>query len=396
LFFLAEAGTRVADELGRRRPAAGVLVSSWLVGGLLLSCTLVEADAHFNRYQQPFLPLFILFAVLGLARLGGWLGEEGERLRLGLWGFYGLWGLFTGGFFAIAYGENCADIRHLQISLARFVHERLPAQARLAINDAGALKYLGGRHTVDLVGLTSPGLARAWRHGSGSLYEKLEAMPPAQRPEFFAIFPNWFHFEEAGFLQPVHRARLFEPSITDAEKVLYRADWSRAQQGERLHSPALVERLEGRSVADRVDVADLQSEAEHGYSSRVWLVGMEEANLLMHLNYAEEAQIQLIDGGRTVTGGERMVVRLQQGRAALLVMRTVTGIRQRFAVWCQGRQVARVDLPGGPGRSWIEVELGEIPAALLGEGGQVEVETRVLSEDGAVHPIVSFHYWFLQ
>ena len=33
-------------------------------------------------------------------------------------------------------------------------------------------------------------------------------MPPDQRPQYFAIFPNWFNFPEGIFLQPLHRIRV--------------------------------------------------------------------------------------------------------------------------------------------------------------------------------------------
>ena len=85
LFFLAELSYRLWGELSARRLGVAALGGAWFVGGVLLTCTLVEYDAHFNRYQQPFLPLYILFAALGLGRLdaaggngvaswrGGWL-----------------------------------------------------------------------------------------------------------------------------------------------------------------------------------------------------------------------------------------------------------------------------------------------------------------------------------
>ena len=56
-------------------------------------------------------------------------------------------------------------------------------------------------------------------------------------------------------------------------------------------------------------------------------------------------------GGRTVTGGERMEVALNAGQPATVIMRTVTGIAQHFAVVANGKKIATVELPGGPGPS---------------------------------------------
>ena len=126
LFFLAELSYRLWSELSERKLGVAALGGAWFVGGVLLTCTLVEYDAHFNRYQQPFLPLYILFAALGLGRLDAAGGEWGSKLARGLACFFGLWGLMSVGFFAVAYGENCSDIRNQQVEMARFIDAELP------------------------------------------------------------------------------------------------------------------------------------------------------------------------------------------------------------------------------------------------------------------------------
>ncbi len=392
LFFLAELSYRLWGELSARRPGAATLGGAWFAGGVLLTCTLVEYDAHFNRYQQPFLPLYILFAALGLGRLDAMGGEWGCKLARGLACFFGLWGLMSVGFFAVAYGENCSDIRNQQVEMAHFIDAELPADACVAVNDAGALRYFSGRQTIDLVGLTTAGNGAPWRHGSGSLFERLEAMPLDQRPQYFAIFPNWFNFPEGIFLQPLHRIRVFEPSIIDAEKVLYQAHWSAELSGEAIRNRTLLE--EGWQEVDKVDVADLASERRHGYQSKVRVPGSREANLLMALNAADDPQAVYIDGGRTVTGGERMEFALNAGQPATVIMRTVTGIAQHFAVIADGKKIANVELPGGRGRQWLELVIGRIPAADV--SSRVAIATQPIHFGGDLRPIVSFHYWVLQ
>ena len=392
LFFLAELSYRLWSELSERKLGAAALGGAWFVGGVLLTCTLVEYDAHFNRYQQPFLPLYILFAALGLGRLDAAGGEWGRKLARGLACFFGLWGLMSVGFFAVAYGENCSDIRNQQVEMARFIDAELPPDARIAVNDAGALRYFGRRQTIDLVGLTTAGNSAPWRHGSGSLFERLEAMPPDQRPQYFAIFPNWFNFPEGIFLQPLHRIRVFEPSIIDAEKVLYQANWAASLSGEAIRNRTLLE--EGWRVVDKVDVADLESERRHGYQSKVWVPGSGEANLLLALSAADDPQAVYIDGGRTVTGGERMEVVLNAGQPAAVIMRTVTGIAQHFAVLANGKKIANVELPGGRGRQWLELAVGQIAASDV--SSRVEIETQPIHFGGDLRPIVSFHYWVVQ
>ena len=390
LFFLAEAGIRLCGEVQERRPGPGLLACGWFLAGTLATCTLVEYDAHFNRYQQPFLPLYLLFIALGLGRLADLGGDWAWKLSRGLACFFCGWGLLSAVFFAVAYGENSSDIRNQQIAMAHFIDANLPPDARIAINDAGALRYFGKRQTVDLVGLTSAGFSGAWREGSGSVYERLAAMSPDRRPDFFAIFPNWFNFPEGTFLHPLHRIRVLEPSIIDAEKVLYRADWER--NGDAIRNLEIAAK-NLRLVAE-VDVADLDSESNHYYQSQVQVPGSGEANLLMALAGTGAERSVFIDGGRTVTGGERMVVNLDSGRPVQMVMRTVTGIAQHFAVVVNGVKVAEVELPGGRGRNWRELVIAEWTADPA--SSSVEIETRPIHFGGSLRPIVSFHYWFLQ
>ena len=99
LFFLAELSYRLWGELSERRLGVAALGGAWFVGGVLLTCTLVEYDAHFNRYQQPFLPLYILFAALGLGRLDAVGGEWGRKLGAGVGLLFRFVGVDVGGIF---------------------------------------------------------------------------------------------------------------------------------------------------------------------------------------------------------------------------------------------------------------------------------------------------------
>ncbi len=393
LFFIAELGIRCWDEWQTRRPSVAVLAAMWFVLGILATCTLVEYDAHFNRYQQPFLPLFILFVGLGLQRLLAYKGAEGAVVKVG-WGFsffFALWGLISVSFFAVAYGENSGDIRNQQIEMAHFIDANVPSDARVAINDAGAMRYFGNRETIDLVGLTTAGNSRPWRHGSGSIFERLESMDPSRRPQYFAIFPNWFQFPGGTFLRPLHRIRIFAPSIIDAEKVLYHANWESLQDGGSFYGELPVGEWR---VVDHIDVADLDSEGLHDYSSYVQYPGKGEANLLLNLSREGEVLATLMDGGRTATGGEQMSVEIDPAKPALLAMRTVTGIRQNFVVMADGVEIAEVDLPGGRGRHWLDITIAQIPA---GHGGaSVAIDTRPIHYGGDLRPVVSFHYWVFQ
>ena len=173
---------------------------------------------------------------------------------------------------------------------------------------------------------------------------------------------------------------------------MYQANWAASLSGEAIRNRTLLE--EGWRVVDKVDVADLESERRHGYQSKVWVPGNGEANLLLALSAADAPQAVYIDGGRTVTGGERMEVVLNAGQPATVIMRTVTGIAQHFAVFANGKKIANVELPGGRGRQWLELAVGQIAASDV--SGRVEIETQPIHFGGDLRPIVSFHYWVVQ
>ncbi len=391
LFFAFELAGRTATECKERAVGGGLLAALWLSLGVLSTCTLVEYDAHFNRYQQPFFSLFLLFTAIGVARLRTLGGQGGAAAARGLGVFFVLWGGLSTSYFAIAYGENASDIHHMQMRMGEFIGQNVPSGERLAINDAGVLRYFGQHRTIDLVGLTSKGMAKAWRNGSGSIYEALERMPESARPTYFAVFPNWFNFPSGEFLRPVHSVRLQRPSIVDAEQVLYRADWQRVSTSATIALGDKPASMGGLEVVAQLDVADLQDEEAHAYVSTVRVVGEKETNLLLALG-ADDGL--LIDGGRMVTGKERFSVRLRPDRNAYMHMRTATGVAQQLVVFCNGKQVGRVQFPRGPGRAWLEQRIAVIPPELHRGEALIEVVTEEVG--GVVRPFLSFHYWFLQ
>ncbi|MEI8259070.1 MAG: hypothetical protein WCJ30_25660, partial [Deltaproteobacteria bacterium] len=67
------------------------------------------------------------------------------------------------------------EIRQQQLALTERTVRGLPDDARVIVNDAGVIAFFGGHRTVDVVGLTTQGLAESWSHGSGSVLEALEA-----------------------------------------------------------------------------------------------------------------------------------------------------------------------------------------------------------------------------
>src|SRR5262249_14532234 len=135
-----------------------------------------------------------------------------------------------------------------------------PPGARLGVNDTGAIAYLSGRPTFDVVGLTTEGEARYWVAGAGSRFEHYEKLPPARRPSHFVVYPQWMA------CPPVLGRVLTEATVLDQSILggttmyVHEARWDLLGSGALPAAPP-----EGLSLADELDVADLESEAAHGY-----------------------------------------------------------------------------------------------------------------------------------
>jgi uncharacterized protein YqgC (DUF456 family) len=390
----------------RERRFGVFTLGAWLLGGgTAISAAVAPLSIHWQRYAIPYSALILLFTAEGLQRLSvalcrGATPLAEQDMRRGLLGFLAAFGVLSVLFFALAYGENCNDIAAQHLRLARWMNRELPLGTVVGVNDAGALAYFGGRPILDLTGLVSPELTPAARRGTGALFEALERLPLHRRPGVFIIYPSWFSLEETGLLGPkIREAPL--PRVTIAgsasAKSVYLADWSLAGSGALPRNPELLHGLEGWRLADELDVADVQSEAEHHYE-RLGRLGRLMGTEAYARSVEGADEIVLADGGRGVIRGERFRMKLRPGRPALIVARSLRPWRLLVRVdgnplgtW---RAPRRGQAKGDDRalRSWIEGRFPLPPEAITSPAP--EIELRVLSEDG--QPYGSFHYWVYQ
>jgi hypothetical protein len=188
----------------------GLLPALWTLG-LPLGYSLMSPlgrgliAGNFGRYYFPLFPFVVLLGLLGLesaVRALPNLHREPRGARRFPWGLLAsvflLWptvtGLFAG---APHYAQNVANVDDGDVRAALWLRPRLPADAVLAVNDIGALKYLLPNPVIDLVGISSPDLRRevaeALARGRARSWE--EAMLGAlarRRPDYLVIFPTWF------------------------------------------------------------------------------------------------------------------------------------------------------------------------------------------------------------
>ena len=114
--------------------------------------------------------------------------------------------------------SSSSAIDRQQVKLGRWAAEYLPSSARIGLNDTGAIAYLSGKKTFDVVGLTTPGEAPYWVAGGGSRfehYEKLYLASPERLPTHFIVYPQWMACD-AVLGDPLHEATVLDQTILGA------------------------------------------------------------------------------------------------------------------------------------------------------------------------------------
>lgn len=366
LSWLALPALLLAGATRQRWARALVLVAVGL--GMLIPITYDSFLVNRLRYLWPFAAAwFIGVGAIGDA-LGAALARWHPRLELAR--------LLAGGVvvgalagylpFAIDDLATSADaVRQQQVALARWVDAELPADALVGVNDAGALTYLSGRRTFDLVGLTTRGEARHWAAGPGSRFEHYERLGVARLPTHFVVYESWVGLPMLMGDYLTSRTVTSSTILGDATKSAYEASYVSLGSGELPLAPSL------GAPRDTLDVADLESEQAHGYAL-FWATQQDDV--------VYEHERGAVDGGRQqrtedrftleLVGGGQLVARLASGPAELTVR--------------VGERVIGTWRVTGEGR-WEELTLA-VPAEL---GGRQAV--RISAAPGAT--FASLHYW---
>ncbi len=395
LFFLGLVPAMVR-EARDRSPGLAWLSAAWFFVGSLSTMMSLSSDDHHFRYQIPFYHLYLVWSVVGVGALVRAVRERWRPVAWPVAAYFLLATALSLPRWADTYGMNCKNIFDQQIRMAHIIDRILPDDALVGINDAGAIPYYANRRTFDVLGLATEGQSRWFRSGPGSLYERFENLERDERPDFFAIYPEWFFFKEI-FTQKIASVRLGDNTICGAdEKVLYRADWSVLGRGASPGHPHAA----AMSPVDGVDVADLDSEAAHGFDGPAATVyaayPYPEPGQSMPTTQEEAEKLRwgpvVADGGRRLSYAStamEMSVQLAGGKDVVIVGRVeCRDLPATLHVTVDGERVGEWRLSPSPGFAEPESLL---PAGYIHDGG-----SRIgLEYDGEASAAV-FHLWFYQ
>jgi arabinofuranosyltransferase len=192
----------------------GIPALALVVHPLAMALVAPYRDPAFQegRYSIHLLPIaFVLLAVLA--------GELGRSRRAALVGYLAV-ALVMVPIGAERYGWAVQNINAMQVHLGRWVDGHVPRNARLAVNDIGAIAYFSRREIIDLMGLVTPEVIPYHRRRHGVVDFIRQTCP-----DYVIVFPSWFPELAARreLMEPVYRVRLERNEVSGAaEMVVYR------------------------------------------------------------------------------------------------------------------------------------------------------------------------------
>jgi len=380
---LALAGLAFWAVQGRlRRPGAGAMVLGWLVLLTLFYSLFIARRDHLDRYYLPY---------WGLTVVAIWwtLGRIAERVGSLAWGGVVLSAMFLlfmvpqTHSWAERYGDNCRDLALQHFEVARWIKQHTPPDTRIAVNDAGAIPYLSQRYSYDIVGLVHNAFYGRKTHmphnQTAPVWEALEALP--RRPEYVVAYPEWI--PDLHRLLPFEVIKRFPISkrtiVANDTKVVWKLHWNRVLDADRPPPP-----VAGRPprLMDFLDVANLESERQHGY--RRLDPGKPEG--IVSQQVVDHGQRAMIDGGRHVRTGESFVLHAAVGKPAILLMRVVGPLPLQIDVSVNGHKVGRWHAT--PPLGFSEQPFLIPPRLVDGEQLRLRLEAR--------GRYTSYHYWLMQ
>ncbi len=349
-----------------------LVIVGWLVGGTLAISTLDTAFWHFKRYQMPFVALLFPLAGWGIAVFS----QNTKRIVQFIAGVLSVVlfasSLWTWPPFLQHYALNVSYVYLQPYQMARWLQANTPEDAVVAVHDTGLLRYMGGRTTIDMVGLTTPGAANYWRNGPGSVAEFLMD----KRPDYIAAYGPGHGFGLSMVADtdvygrplaefPVILDDRYNVALAAAYQGIYKPEW----ESIKLWPAGLQTSVwnyfpEDMTWLAHLNVADLEAEhaADYRWSNQPPLSGFPtEVHELEYIDciYPDlQNRCLMVDGGRRINGEEAFTLALNHEGIAtdglLLITRLQSVGAANFDVYANGAFVATRWIPDIPGH-WLEV-----------------------------------------
>jgi len=395
LFFIIAVFPLGIGEAIKRRLGPYSLAFLWFFAGILVASISKPDNIHWHRYIIPYYPLFLIMVAVGIHQLSLSFPAQKE----GFWGiavFFVLFSFLTAIYFGIAFGKNCKDIHLQQIALGKWVKEKIPEDAILAINDAGAIKYLSQRYCIDLIGLCYPDIVMSSTPrggGNGLLYEFLENLK--KKPDYFIIYPSWFRFGTEVLGGEMGSFGLLEPTVAGAGSEpmkVFKANFSGLYNGDNIKLARTKEALAGKELVDKIDIADVADEDAHHYKTWQAEPGLTKHTFVTTASYLDEHEKIVTDGARVVSGGEEFTIKTIPNKDLFIVARATAPFSLGVYINGQAREWWQ-NFKGSQETSLWHEPMIKISGSLI-----TSEKTKIKLEVVDKHQVSYFttHYWFYQ
>lgn len=292
--------------------------------------------------------------------------------------------LYTGVEFLRLYQVNVNNVAVQPLAMARWIESNTPEDAVIAVHDVGMMRYMGGRTTLDMVGLTTEGAADAWRNGPGAVAEFLLSHDP--QPNYVASYTT---ARGLNYLAdtPIYGELLaeFPAQFAPEDNVALAADY----QGIFRYEPSFWLDIDFITRFDILNVANIEDEALHDYhwEDSQTIDGFNtEVYALRSVECSGEECLTILDGGRRINGEESFTLDVIPYQGVALMSRIHPVNRGTLQVYVDDVLADTQWIPQIPGQ-WLLL-LTYIPAELI-QNDTIRVRIEVDTPDG--HYMPYFH-----
>jgi hypothetical protein len=175
---------------------------------LLANLTIVDpvdpVAFYHRRYVLPAVPLLLVALATAATRLGRRLPERARAVPLAALAALALGqGALGVGATSRHLHNDVRNINEVQRRLGSELRVALPPGTRIAVSDAGAIRYVSDLPAVDVLGLNTP-----------PMLEHDESFIATHPVAAIALLPAWFRTPDAGRLEPMLSATTDDYTVT--------------------------------------------------------------------------------------------------------------------------------------------------------------------------------------
>jgi len=353
-----------------------------------------------RRYLDAVIPFLVILIVLGLLQawrtLQVWRGTRAPAdpseahvynfglnvlmVGLVLLPFVGLpikWGTLPK-----EYSWDARSVDEVDVATGKWIAENLPADARIGVGDAGAMRFFGNRYTYDLVGLNShEAIGRP----------PLEFAAEKQIDYVFVFKSVYFDsWPQGRFEYQVEAPPAPRPILGGRLMAGYRAEWTAEIVRADSTSPQQVDfRALGMRIIDQIDAGNTEAPAHASEEAHAYELTGGGVTTEREFRIAEDTTLR--DEARTFTGAEQFTVKSIAGEKLIVIKRYDANVVGSLRVFADDEEVGEWQL--APRDYFFGEDIFVVPASFITRA-TTDLRFEVIPVPGR-NTADTFYYWIL-